>query len=73
MWAFSDSGSPVYFYEFQHPLSSIADLKPDFVKADHGDEISFVFGTMFIADEISSGKESLVVYITFIVLMQLAV
>ncbi|XP_014451088.2 fatty acyl-CoA hydrolase precursor, medium chain isoform X1 [Alligator mississippiensis] len=49
-----DSGSPVYFYEFQHPLSSIADLKPDFVKADHGDEISFVFGTMFIADEISS-------------------
>ncbi|XP_019360820.1 PREDICTED: fatty acyl-CoA hydrolase precursor, medium chain-like [Gavialis gangeticus] len=46
-----DSGSPVYFYEFQHPLSSVADLRPDFVKADHGDEINFVFGNMFIADE----------------------
>ncbi|XP_019391416.1 PREDICTED: fatty acyl-CoA hydrolase precursor, medium chain-like [Crocodylus porosus] len=49
-----DSGSPVYFYEFQHPPSSIADLRPDFVKADHGDELSFVFGNMFIANEMLS-------------------
>ncbi|XP_074864449.1 fatty acyl-CoA hydrolase precursor, medium chain-like [Carettochelys insculpta] len=47
-----DSGSPVYFYEFQHRPSS-ASFKPDFVKADHGDELSFVFGGAFLTDETS--------------------
>ncbi|XP_036604055.1 pyrethroid hydrolase Ces2e-like [Trichosurus vulpecula] len=36
--------SPVYFYEFQHRPSVFKGLKPDFVKADHGDELHFVFG-----------------------------
>ncbi|XP_043382213.1 fatty acyl-CoA hydrolase precursor, medium chain isoform X1 [Chelonia mydas] len=45
-----DSGSPLYFYEFQHRPSS-ASFKPDFVKADHGDEVSFVFGGAFLTDE----------------------
>ncbi|XP_067396187.1 fatty acyl-CoA hydrolase precursor, medium chain-like isoform X2 [Emydura macquarii macquarii] len=48
-----DSGSPVYFYEFQHRPSSVASFKPDFVKADHGDEVSFVFGGAFLTDETS--------------------
>uniref|UniRef100_A0A452J272 Carboxylic ester hydrolase n=1 Tax=Gopherus agassizii TaxID=38772 RepID=A0A452J272_9SAUR len=52
------SGSPVYFYEFQHRPSS-ASFKPDLVKADHGDEMSFVFGGAFLTDE-----TSLFVYIT---------
>ncbi|XP_073164038.1 fatty acyl-CoA hydrolase precursor, medium chain-like isoform X2 [Lepidochelys kempii] len=47
-----DSGSPLYFYEFQHRPSS-ASFKPDFVKADHGDEVSFVFGGAFLTDETS--------------------
>ncbi|XP_036604078.1 cocaine esterase-like [Trichosurus vulpecula] len=36
--------SPVYFYEFQHRPSILKDVKPDFVKADHSDELRFLFG-----------------------------
>ncbi|XP_077888571.1 cocaine esterase [Ictidomys tridecemlineatus] len=39
------SHAPVYFYEFQHPPSFIKDLRPPHVKADHGDECIFVFGS----------------------------
>ncbi|KAM4614477.1 fatty acyl-CoA hydrolase precursor, medium chain-like [Discoglossus pictus] len=45
-----DSGLPVYFYEFQHRPSFFHDLKPDYVKADHGDELFFVFGAPFVAE-----------------------
>ncbi|XP_009879681.1 PREDICTED: fatty acyl-CoA hydrolase precursor, medium chain-like [Charadrius vociferus] len=44
-----DAGNPVYFYEFQHRPSSAAAVVPEFVKADHGDEIAFVFGKPFLA------------------------
>ncbi|KAM9192137.1 LOW QUALITY PROTEIN: cocaine esterase [Dugong dugon] len=37
------SHAPVYFYEFQHWPSFFKDIKPPYVKADHGDEILFVF------------------------------
>ncbi|XP_067396183.1 fatty acyl-CoA hydrolase precursor, medium chain-like isoform X2 [Emydura macquarii macquarii] len=43
-----DSGNPVYVYDFHHRPSS---NKPDFVKADHGDEIGYVFGKSFLAGE----------------------
>uniref|UniRef100_A0A452IRN6 Carboxylic ester hydrolase n=1 Tax=Gopherus agassizii TaxID=38772 RepID=A0A452IRN6_9SAUR len=43
-----DSGAPLYFYEFQHRPSTFKDTKPDFVKADHGDEVGFVFGGPFL-------------------------
>ncbi|XP_021511021.1 acylcarnitine hydrolase-like isoform X2 [Meriones unguiculatus] len=36
--------APVYFYEFQHQSSFFKDTRPHYVKADHGDEIPFVFG-----------------------------
>ncbi|XP_072841139.2 fatty acyl-CoA hydrolase precursor, medium chain isoform X1 [Pogona vitticeps] len=49
--AHRDAGCPVYFYEFQHPPSTLAGLRPDFVKADHGDDVGFVFGKPFLADE----------------------
>ncbi|KAF0884203.1 EST2 esterase, partial [Crocuta crocuta] len=39
--------APVYFYEFQHRPSFFKDIKPPHVRADHGDEIFFVFGTAF--------------------------
>uniref|UniRef100_A0A4X2KUD7 Carboxylic ester hydrolase n=1 Tax=Vombatus ursinus TaxID=29139 RepID=A0A4X2KUD7_VOMUR len=42
--------SPVYFYEFQHRPSIFKDVKPDFVKADHGDELLFVFGVPFLGE-----------------------
>ncbi|KAM8947594.1 fatty acyl-CoA hydrolase precursor, medium chain-like isoform 2-T2 [Pelodytes ibericus] len=43
-----DSGFLVYFYEFQHRPSIFKDIKPDFVKADHGDELLYVMGSPFL-------------------------
>uniref|UniRef100_A0A8D2N4V0 Carboxylesterase type B domain-containing protein n=1 Tax=Zonotrichia albicollis TaxID=44394 RepID=A0A8D2N4V0_ZONAL len=43
-----DAGNPVFFYEFQHRPSSVEGLVPEFVKADHGAEIAFVFGKPFL-------------------------
>uniref|UniRef100_A0A8D2E2E5 Carboxylesterase type B domain-containing protein n=1 Tax=Sciurus vulgaris TaxID=55149 RepID=A0A8D2E2E5_SCIVU len=42
--SYQGSHAPVYFYEFQHQPSSYKDIRPLHVKADHGDEIIFVFG-----------------------------
>ncbi|KAL6030748.1 hypothetical protein STEG23_013542 [Scotinomys teguina] len=39
--------APVYFYEFQHTSNFFKDDRPPHVKADHGDEIFFVFGSSF--------------------------
>lgn len=36
--------APVYFYEFQHRPSFLKDKMPPDVKADHGNEVIFVFG-----------------------------
>ncbi|NXQ62811.1 SASB hydrolase, partial [Anthoscopus minutus] len=47
-----DAGNPVYFYEFQHRTSSAEGVVPEFVKADHGAEIAFVFGKPFLAGEV---------------------
>ncbi|XP_072136093.1 fatty acyl-CoA hydrolase precursor, medium chain-like isoform X2 [Mobula birostris] len=44
---FRDAGCPVYLYEFQHSTSFARKCRPDFVKADHGDEIGYVFGSAF--------------------------
>uniref|UniRef100_A0A8C2UWT8 Acylcarnitine hydrolase-like n=2 Tax=Chinchilla lanigera TaxID=34839 RepID=A0A8C2UWT8_CHILA len=35
----------VYFYEFQHPPNFLKNIRPPHVKADHGDEVPFVFGS----------------------------
>ncbi|KAM8947591.1 fatty acyl-CoA hydrolase precursor, medium chain-like isoform 2-T2 [Pelodytes ibericus] len=43
-----DSGFLVYFYEFQHRPSIFKDIKPDYVKADHGDELLYVMGSPFL-------------------------
>uniref|UniRef100_A0A803T2K1 Carboxylic ester hydrolase n=1 Tax=Anolis carolinensis TaxID=28377 RepID=A0A803T2K1_ANOCA len=51
--AHRDSGAPVYFYEFQHRPSIFRDIRPAYVKADHGDEVPFVLGALF-----SSNKDS---------------
>ncbi|NWU46226.1 SASB hydrolase, partial [Hylia prasina] len=47
-----DAGNPVYFYEFQHRPSSVEGVVPEFVKADHGAEIAFVFGKPFLAGDV---------------------
>uniref|UniRef100_A0A8U8BZX8 Carboxylic ester hydrolase n=1 Tax=Geospiza parvula TaxID=87175 RepID=A0A8U8BZX8_GEOPR len=46
-----ESGAPTYFFEFQHRASAFRDSKPDYVKADHGDEVGFVFGGPFLEEK----------------------
>ncbi|XP_012860629.3 cocaine esterase [Echinops telfairi] len=41
---FHRSRGSVYFYEFQHRPSFFKDLRPSYVRADHCDEVPFVFG-----------------------------
>ncbi|XP_039598825.1 carboxylesterase 5A-like, partial [Polypterus senegalus] len=42
-----DAGLPVYLYEFSHRPRVYGDSRAKFVKADHADEIGFVFGGCF--------------------------
>ncbi|XP_004625959.1 cocaine esterase-like isoform X8 [Octodon degus] len=41
---FHRSRGTVYFYEFRHPPSFLKNIRPPHVKADHADEVPFVFG-----------------------------
>ncbi|XP_058502116.1 cocaine esterase-like isoform X1 [Solea solea] len=43
--AHRDAGVPVYLYEYQHPPSFLQELRPSFVRSDHGDEVFIVFGS----------------------------
>ncbi|KAM6058002.1 fatty acyl-CoA hydrolase precursor, medium chain-like [Chlamydotis macqueenii] len=54
-----DAGNPVYFYEFQHRPSSANGVVPEFVKADHADEIAFVFGKPFLAGNATEEENQL--------------
>ncbi|KAI1904212.1 hypothetical protein AGOR_G00003350 [Albula goreensis] len=47
-----DAGFPTFIYEFQHRPSMFGDSRPGYVKADHFDEIGFVFGAPFWTEEI---------------------
>ncbi|XP_036605745.1 liver carboxylesterase 1-like [Trichosurus vulpecula] len=42
------SGAPTYMYEFQHRSSFWGNMKPETVKADHGDDIFPVLGAPFL-------------------------
>ncbi|XP_018430854.1 PREDICTED: cocaine esterase-like [Nanorana parkeri] len=53
-----DSGYSVYFYEFRRRPSFFKDSKPEFVKADHGDELFFVIGGPFLAEDILFSGET---------------
>ncbi|XP_034378075.1 acylcarnitine hydrolase-like isoform X1 [Arvicanthis niloticus] len=44
---FQSSHAPVYFYEFQHRSRFLKNFRPWHVKADHGDELFFIFGSFF--------------------------
>ncbi|XP_065589240.1 fatty acyl-CoA hydrolase precursor, medium chain isoform X1 [Cyrtonyx montezumae] len=54
-----DAGHPVYFYEFQHRPSSATGVVPEFVKADHGNEVAFVFGKPFLAGNATEEENKL--------------
>lgn len=40
-------GVPVYLYEFQHRPEAYEYTRPSFVRADHADELMFIFGACF--------------------------
>uniref|UniRef100_A0A8C5W8H1 Carboxylic ester hydrolase n=1 Tax=Leptobrachium leishanense TaxID=445787 RepID=A0A8C5W8H1_9ANUR len=42
------NGNPVYFYQYQHRPYMFKDLKPTYVKADHGDELPIMMGSLFM-------------------------
>ncbi|KAL2093079.1 hypothetical protein ACEWY4_010391 [Coilia grayii] len=42
-----DVGAPVYMYEFSHRPEAYEYTRPSFVKADHADELMFIFGACF--------------------------
>ncbi|POI20754.1 hypothetical protein CIB84_015499, partial [Bambusicola thoracicus] len=50
---YRESGAPTYLFEYQHRPTSYRDTKPEYVKADHGDEVGFVFGGPYLAGDIS--------------------
>ncbi|XP_021487314.1 acylcarnitine hydrolase-like isoform X2 [Meriones unguiculatus] len=54
---FQRSHAPVYFYEFQHQSSFLKHIRPPHVKADHGDEVPFVFGSFFWGMKLNITKE----------------
>uniref|UniRef100_A0A3P9IZB7 Carboxylic ester hydrolase n=1 Tax=Oryzias latipes TaxID=8090 RepID=A0A3P9IZB7_ORYLA len=42
-----DAGVPVYLYEFAYSADVHKDKRPSFVRADHADDVGFVFGGCF--------------------------
>ncbi|XP_015729548.1 carboxylesterase 5A-like isoform X2 [Coturnix japonica] len=54
---YRESGAPTYFFEYQHRPTSYKDSKPEYVKADHGDEVGFVFGGPYLAGDIGLRDE----------------
>ncbi|NXW29211.1 EST5A Carboxylesterase, partial [Phaetusa simplex] len=52
-----ESGAPAYFFEYQHRPTAYWDSKPEYVKADHGDEVAFVFGGPYLAGDIQLRSE----------------
>ncbi|XP_047385989.1 cocaine esterase-like isoform X1 [Sciurus carolinensis] len=54
---FQRSHAPVYFYEFQHRPNYFKDIKPPHVKADHGDEILFLFRSFFWGNQVELTEE----------------
>ncbi|XP_048648614.1 cocaine esterase-like isoform X14 [Marmota marmota marmota] len=54
---FQSSHAPVYFYEFQHRPNFFKDIKPPHVKADHGDEILFIFRSFFWGKQVELTEE----------------
>ncbi|CAH7072971.1 acylcarnitine hydrolase [Phodopus roborovskii] len=54
---FQRSNAPVYFYEFQHQSTFLKGIRPPHVKADHADEVPFVFGSFFFGMKLELTEE----------------
>ncbi|XP_069919415.1 cocaine esterase-like [Oryctolagus cuniculus] len=53
---FQHTHAPVYFYEFQHRPSFTKDLRPPHVRADHSDEVVFVFRSFLFGSKSESSS-----------------
>ncbi|XP_024138219.1 carboxylesterase 3 [Oryzias melastigma] len=49
----TDAAVPVYLYEFVYSADLYKDKRPSFVKADHADDVCFVFGGCFWNEQIT--------------------
>ncbi|KAM5263337.1 acylcarnitine hydrolase-like [Ctenodactylus gundi] len=54
---FQRSHGSVYFYEFQHCPNFMKDMKPPHVRADHGAEVVFVFGSLLWENNVDFTEE----------------
>ncbi|XP_072290621.1 pyrethroid hydrolase Ces2e-like [Eucyclogobius newberryi] len=55
--AHTDAGAPVYVYEYNFSPPMQKKLRPDFVGADHGDEVFAVFGMCLTTTHIQLNEE----------------
>ncbi|KAM5262850.1 pyrethroid hydrolase Ces2e-like [Ctenodactylus gundi] len=51
------SRGPVFLYEYQHPPSFPKNMRPSYMKAEHGEEVSFIFGTYFCGNKVNVTEE----------------
>ncbi|XP_036605744.1 carboxylesterase 1D-like [Trichosurus vulpecula] len=56
---YRDSGVPTYLCEFQYRPRIWRNMKPATVRADHGDELFFIFGSPFLRDGFSEEEKQL--------------
>ncbi|KAM5262848.1 pyrethroid hydrolase Ces2e-like [Ctenodactylus gundi] len=54
---FQRSRANVYFYEFQHVPNFLKSIRPPHVKADHGDNIFYVFGSSYWGGKVDFTEE----------------
>ncbi|KAM5262847.1 pyrethroid hydrolase Ces2e-like [Ctenodactylus gundi] len=54
---FQRSRANVYFYEFQHASNFLKSIRPPHVKADHGDDIFYVFGSSYWGGKVDFTEE----------------
>uniref|UniRef100_A0A8C6WX02 Carboxylesterase type B domain-containing protein n=2 Tax=Neogobius melanostomus TaxID=47308 RepID=A0A8C6WX02_9GOBI len=55
--AHKDAGAPVYFYKFNFAPRMLQKIRPDFVGADHADDLLAVFGFCFTTTHIKIMEE----------------
>ncbi|XP_068938552.1 liver carboxylesterase 1-like [Petaurus breviceps papuanus] len=56
---YRDLGAPTYLYEYQHRPSIWRNVEPPSFRANHGDDLFFMFGSPFLRDGFSEEEKQL--------------
>lgn len=64
-----DTGGPVYLYEFVYRADIHRNSRPSFVKADHADDVTFMFGGCFWNGHIKVTGRSCSINILYVFLL----